>query len=44
MAENTIWIAIASIFYAFRITQALDDNGNAIPIDMVNSHSEHSVR
>lgn len=41
-AENTIWIAVVSIFYSFRITPAIDDNGNEIAIDK--SHSEHSVR
>jgi len=42
LAENTIWITIVSLFYAFKITPALDDQGNEIPID--NRHSEHSVR
>ena len=46
MADNTIFIAIVSIFHSFKITPALDDNGNEITIDMSNSgsHSEHSVR
>ncbi|KDR69688.1 hypothetical protein GALMADRAFT_215050 [Galerina marginata CBS 339.88] len=42
IAENTIWIAIVSIFYAFKITPEKDDHGNEVPIDK--SFSEHSVR
>ncbi|KAG6907101.1 hypothetical protein DXG01_010514 [Tephrocybe rancida] len=42
IAENTIWIAIVSMLYSFKITPAHDENGDAIPID--NKHTEHSVR
>ncbi|KAF8970728.1 cytochrome P450 [Flammula alnicola] len=42
IAENTIWIAIVSLFYAFKITPAVDEDGKEIPIDC--THSEHSVR
>ncbi|EJD00109.1 cytochrome P450 [Fomitiporia mediterranea MF3/22] len=42
IAENTIWITIVSIFYAFKLTPAVDENGVEIPIDR--QLSEHSVR
>jgi len=42
IAENTIWITIVSMFYAFKISPVVGENGLEIPIDT--SHSEHSVR
>lgn len=42
LAENTLWITIASIFYAFKVTPALDDKGVPIPIDL--EFHEHGVR
>ncbi|KAG6917174.1 hypothetical protein DXG01_003610 [Tephrocybe rancida] len=42
IAENTIWIAIVSMLYAFKITPGLDENGKEIPID--STHTERSVR
>ncbi|PAV19443.1 cytochrome P450 [Pyrrhoderma noxium] len=42
LAENTIWITIVSMFYAFKISPATDKDGKQIPIDT--HHSEHSVR
>ena len=42
LAENTIWITIVSMFYAFKISSAIDKDGKQIPIDT--QHSEHSVR
>lgn len=41
-SENHVWITIASLFYAFKITPAVDENGNEIPIDL--SFFEHSIR
>ncbi|EPQ52446.1 cytochrome P450 [Gloeophyllum trabeum ATCC 11539] len=42
IAENNIWISTASLFYAFKITPAIDENGREIPID--STFAEHSVR
>ncbi|KAF8484314.1 cytochrome P450 [Gautieria morchelliformis] len=42
IAENTIWITIVSMFFAFKITPGFDATGKAIPID--SKHTEHSVR
>jgi hypothetical protein len=42
LAENTLWIAIASIFYAFRISSDLDAEGKPVPIDL--EYKENSVR
>ncbi|KAF8509044.1 cytochrome P450 [Gautieria morchelliformis] len=42
IAENTIWIAIVSMFFVFKITPGFDATGKAIPID--SKHTEHSVR
>ncbi|KAI0731821.1 cytochrome P450 [Fomitopsis betulina] len=41
-SENHVWITIASLFYAYKITHALDENGKEIPIDL--SFFEHSIR
>ncbi|KAJ7110785.1 cytochrome P450 [Mycena crocata] len=32
IAENTIWVVLASLFYAFRVSPALDSMGREIPI------------
>ncbi|KAG6853458.1 hypothetical protein C0991_004245 [Blastosporella zonata] len=42
IAENTIWIAIVSMLYSFKLKPGVDENGEEIPID--NTHTEHSVR
>ncbi|KAI0695235.1 cytochrome P450 [Cytidiella melzeri] len=42
LAENTLWIAVASICYAFKITSTLDENGVPMPIDL--EYREHGVR
>lgn len=42
LAENHLWITIASMFYAFKITPAVNDKGEKIPIDL--EFSEHSIR
>ena len=42
IAENTMWICIASIFYAFKITPELDKDGNPLPVDL--EYEEFSVR
>nr|BAK09423.1 cytochrome P450 [Postia placenta] len=42
LAETHLWITIASMFYAFKITPAVDESGKEIPIDL--EFSEHSIR
>lgn len=42
LAETHLWITIASMFYAFKITPAVDESGKEIPIDL--DFSEHSIR
>ncbi|KAI0802036.1 cytochrome P450 [Irpex lacteus] len=42
LAENTLWITIASIFYAFKVIPALDDKDVPVPIDL--EFHEHGVR
>ncbi|KAI0700085.1 cytochrome P450 [Cytidiella melzeri] len=42
LAENTLWITVASIFYAFKITSELDAQGKPVPIDL--EYRENSVR
>jgi hypothetical protein len=42
VAENTVWVALTSIFYAFKVTPARDENGTEIPIDL--EYKENSVR
>ncbi|KZT23364.1 cytochrome P450 [Neolentinus lepideus HHB14362 ss-1] len=42
IAENNIWISIASLFYAFKVSPAVDKNGKEIPID--SAFAEHSIR
>lgn len=37
-----MWIVIASIFYAFKITPELDKDGNPLPVDL--EYEEFSVR
>ncbi len=37
-----MWIVIASIFYAFKITPELDNEGNPLPVDL--EYEEFSVR
>ncbi|KZT64789.1 cytochrome P450 [Daedalea quercina L-15889] len=41
-SENHVWITISSLFYAFKISPAIDKNGEEIPIDL--SFFEHSIR
>ncbi|KAI0083867.1 cytochrome P450 [Irpex rosettiformis] len=41
-AENSLWITVASIFYAFKISPAVDDKGVPITIDL--EYREHGVR
>ncbi|KAF8904750.1 cytochrome P450 [Gymnopilus junonius] len=42
LAENTLWIATACLFYAFKATPAKDEKGVDIPI--VVEYTEHAVR
>ncbi|KIJ64542.1 hypothetical protein HYDPIDRAFT_132510 [Hydnomerulius pinastri MD-312] len=42
MAENIIWSTITSIFYAFKVAPARDEDGNEIPVDL--EYMENSVR
>lgn len=42
LAENTLWITVASIFHAFKISPELDSTGKAVPIDL--EYRENSVR
>lgn len=42
LAENSLWATIASVFYAFKITPAVDGNGQEIPI--LREYNEHAVR
>ncbi|KAI0088547.1 cytochrome P450 [Irpex rosettiformis] len=42
IAENTMWITIACMFYAFKITSELDKEGNPLPVDL--EYEEFSVR
>lgn len=42
LAENTLWIGIASIFYAFKISPELDAAGKPVPVDL--EYRENSVR
>ena len=34
VAENTIWLAIASILHAFSVSPAKDENGKEIPVNV----------
>ena len=42
LAENSLWITVASIFYAFKITPKVDAQGRPVPIDL--DYREHGVR
>ncbi|PPQ98487.1 hypothetical protein CVT26_013888 [Gymnopilus dilepis] len=42
LAENTLWIATACLFYAFKVTPAKDEKGVEFPI--VVEYDEHAVR